>query len=187
MSSVRLMVLGVLSTSEVAHGYTMYRQINGWRAETWTDVKPGSIYHALTYLQREGYIENAGRKKDSGGPAATSYRINSKGMTELRRLVSEALVSYDQEEFTAGLAWMQVLPRAEVLSLARQRLKNFTEACQFMRTLPQDEHPVTPDKHPAIIGSWMAILDATAEWLRVFVAHIESGQYRFSDEREPLR
>ncbi|HSD56304.1 MAG TPA: PadR family transcriptional regulator [Candidatus Saccharimonadales bacterium] len=182
MSSVRLMVLGVINSSKIIHGYKIYRHINSWRAETWTDIKPGSIYHALTHLEKKGLINNAGTKPDSGGPAALSYRINSQGREELLRLINDALLSYDQEEFAAGLAWMHLLTRREVLQLARQRLGQYEKTCDFMRTLPREEYPSTPDKHPEIIDSWTVQFDATAEWLKKFVAHIEAGKYRFKDE-----
>lgn len=182
MSSVRLMVLGVLNASETTHGYKIYRSINGWRAETWTNIKPGSIYHALTSLEKNGLIENTGLKLDSGGPAAMSYRINARGKEELHALIKQAFASYDQEEFTAGLAWMHLLSRDEVLVLARERLTNFKQTCMFMRTLPREEMPSSPDKHPEIIDSWTTLFDAMASWLETFIAHIEAGRYQFKGE-----
>lgn len=182
MSSVRLMVLGILDSTETIHGYKIYRSINDWRAETWTNIKPGSIYHALSYLEKNSYIDTAGLKTDSGGPAALSYRINSKGREELHRLIKQAFVSYDQEEFTAGLAWMHLLTRQEVLDLAKQRLAQYEETRTFMRSLPREDEPTSPDKHPEIIDSWTAIFDITAAWTKSFIAHLEAGLYRFKGE-----
>lgn len=182
MSSVRLMVLGVLESSTSLHGYKIYRHINDWRAETWTAIKPGSIYHALTYLEKNGYIDNAGLKPDSGGPSATRYSINNDGREELYKLIRDALTSYDQEFFTAGVAWMHLLSRDEVLTLALQRLEQYKQTSSFMRTLPREEMPTTPDKHPEILDSWTALYDATAKWLESFVGHIKAGRYHFKDE-----
>ena len=182
MSAVRLMVLGILDTSEKLHGYVIYRRINEWRAETWTAIKPGSIYHALAYLEKKGLIDNAGIKAESGGPSATSYSINPRGKDALRQLIRSALTSYDQEEFTAGLAWMHLLSRAEVTLLAKQRLKQYIQTCAFMRTLPREEMPSSPDKHPEILDSWTTIFDATATWLETFIAHLEAGHYHFEGE-----
>lgn len=176
------MVLGVLSTAETTHGYMIFRRIHDWQSETWTDIKPGSIYHALTYLDKKGLVDNKGIKTESKGPAATSYKINERGLEELQTLIREALISYDQETFTAGLAWMHLLPRSEVLALARQRLQQFEATCQFMRALPREDKPQSPDKHPEIIESWTAIFDATVEWSRTFIAHIEAGKYTFEGE-----
>jgi DNA-binding PadR family transcriptional regulator len=182
MSSVRLMVLGVLETSPSLHGYKIYRHINEWRAETWTSVKPGSIYHALTYLEKNGYIDNAGVKIDSSGPSAMSYAINDLGREELHQLIKGALVSYDQEIFTAGIAWMHLLKREEVVGLIKQRLEQYEQTCAFMRTLPREETPSSPDKHPEILDSWTTLFDATAVWLQTFIEHIETGRYHFKDE-----
>lgn len=177
------MVLGVLDSVEVTHGYKIYRHINDWRAETWTNIKPGSIYHALTYLEKHGYIDNAGVKMESSGPAALSYRINAKGRDELHRLIRLALVSYDQLELAAGLAWMHLLSREEALALAKQRVKQYEQTCALMHTLPREENYTTPDKNPEIIESWTVMLEAMASWSKTFAAHIEAGRYRFAGEK----
>jgi DNA-binding PadR family transcriptional regulator len=182
MSSVRLMVLGVLNSTGEIHGYKIYRLITGWRSETWTNIKPGSIYHALTSLEKKSFIDNTGLKPDSGGPAATHYRVNMRGKEELLLLIRQALISYDQEEFTAGLAWMHLLSRNEATTLAKQRLKQYEQTCAFLRTLPREKKPSTPDKHPEIIGSWTAIFDATTAWLKEFISHLEAGRYHFEGE-----
>lgn len=182
MSSVRLMVLGVLDSAGTIHGYKIYRQINEWRADTWTSIKPGSIYHALGSLEKRGMVDNAGIKVDRDGPSATTYVINTKGKSELRRLIKEALVSYDQEEFAAGLAWMHLLRRDEVISLVEQRLAHYEQTCIFMRNLPRDPHTSRPDMHPEIIDSWTVLFDATASWMKHFLWRLKNGQYHFSDE-----
>lgn len=176
------MVLGILQDSDSdMHGYSILRQLNSWRAETWTNIKPGSVYHALGQFEKHGLAENSGTKQ-SGGPEATSYKITEKGRHELRQLLQKALISYDQEEFAAGLAWMHVLPRNEVLSLARQRRDAHREACAFLDTLPRDDSPEIPSRHPEIIGSWHALFAAAAEWQTGFVQRLEKGAYTFNDD-----
>ena len=47
MSTVRLLVLGVVRRHRSAHGYAVQRELMSWRVDTWTRVKPPSIYHAI--------------------------------------------------------------------------------------------------------------------------------------------
>ncbi len=51
--TVRLLVLGVVRLLGEAHGYAVHRELMSWRVDTWTAVKPPSIYHAVKQLERE--------------------------------------------------------------------------------------------------------------------------------------
>lgn len=175
------MVLGILHDGDEAHGYTILQKLNAWQAETWTAIKPGSVYHALGQLEKHHLAQNTGSKQ-GGGPAATGYKITQKGKEELYQLVEKALVSYDQEEFAAGLAWMHILSRNKVVELAKQRLSAYYEICTFMDALPRDDLPTEPSKHPEIISSWQAIFIATTQWQKDFIQRVEDGAYRFSDD-----
>lgn len=179
--SVKLMILGILHDGREAHGYTILQKLNSWQAETWTSVKPGSVYHALGQFEKHHLAENTGNKQ-GGGPAATSYKITTKGKQELYELIEKALLSYEQNEFTAGLAWMHLLPRSRVIELAKQRLESYYEINTFMDTLPQDEMPEIPSRNPEIITSWQALFMATTKWQEDFIKRIEGGAYRFQNE-----
>lgn len=179
--SVKLMVLGILHDSGESHGYTILRQLNAWSSDTWTNVKPGSVYHALAQLEKKGFAKNRGVKQ-SKGPSLTTYTITDKGTAELHHLLQQALVSYDQEEFAAGLAWMHLLKRAEVIELAKNRLQAHQETGAFMRTLPRDTRPQTPAKHPEIIESWTALFAAAETSTRLLIEHLEAGSYHFLGE-----
>lgn len=59
MSSTQLLVLGVVRKSEPVHGYDVRRTLLTWRADEWANVNPGSIYHALKTLTRDGFVRVA--------------------------------------------------------------------------------------------------------------------------------
>jgi hypothetical protein len=104
------------------------------------------------------------------------------GEAELVKLVKQALVSYDQENFTAGLAFMSVLSRSTAILLAEERLRNHEETVDFLTKLPRTDIPSTPAQHSAIITSWSAIFDVTAIWQRQFINDLKNGMYRFQDD-----
>jgi DNA-binding PadR family transcriptional regulator len=182
--SVRLMVLGVMHREQKTHGYTVYHALVSWQADTWTKIRPGSIYHALSQLEKEGLITNAGQVAGSKGAAKTLYVISQTGEDELKKLIRTALVSYDQEQFTAGLAFMSVLARQEVINLAKQRLQMHHETVKFMKALPRNDTPDTPAQHEAIITSWTAIFNITHIWQKQFLQDLQTGKYVFADEPE---
>ncbi|HMI09984.1 MAG TPA: PadR family transcriptional regulator [Candidatus Saccharimonadales bacterium] len=179
--SARLMVLGVMKREGQAHGYKVYSELTSWRAETWSKTRPGSIYHAITQLEKEGFIQKVGSAKIQG-PSRTNYRITVAGEQELARLIEKALVDYDLEVFAAGMAFMHELPRGRVIELARQRLKAYEEVSTFLEALPQEKRPTTPAKHPEIIGAWKYFFDGTGTWQQGFIERLENGYYLFDGE-----
>lgn len=171
----------ILQVTRRAFKYNPATVLTSWRAETWSKTRPGSIYHALTQLEKEGFIQRVGSTKNQG-PSRTNYRITASGGHELVHLIEKALVDYDLEIFAAGVAFMHELPRRRVIELAKQRLKAYEEVSTFLETLPQEKRPTTPAKHPEIIGAWKHFFDGTGAWQQGFIERLESGYYLFDGE-----
>src|SRR3954449_6436967 len=131
MSDVRLFVLGVVRLRGQAHGYAVHRELRGWNVEAWTDVKLGSIYHALKQLTQEGKLRVAAAENSAAGPDRTQYALTPAGADEFHRLVDAALTSVRLETLSAGVAFMQALPRAQVLARLReqQRQARYAHDC----------------------------------------------------------
>lgn len=181
--STKLMVLGVIYRHEQTHGYQVLHDLKSWQAETWTNIRPGSIYHALTQLTKEGVLSEEGVEKGGRGSSRTVYTLTKKGKKELFALIEKALISYDQEAFTAGLAFMSILPRARVIELAEERLANFEKTVEFLEGLPRSDKPETPKMHSAIISSWSAVFSSSAAWQRQYIADLKHGIYEFCDDK----
>ncbi|HWV48389.1 MAG TPA: PadR family transcriptional regulator [Microbacterium sp.] len=180
--SARLLVLGAVNRNPGTHGYDVQRELKAWRAETWSQLRSGSIYHALTQLEKEGLLTTEGPEQSPHGPAKTRYTITARGQDELLVLVRRALTSLDQEEFAGGLALMDKLPRDEVIALVRQRRQAHREIEAYLDSLPRESDPETPATHPEIIGSWTAMFRGTAGWLDAFIERLDAGAYRFEGE-----
>lgn len=176
------MVLGIVSQKKETHGYDVYREITSWKAETWSKVRSGSIYHAFTQLEKEGSLAKKGMEKSKDGPAQTRYTITRQGEIELLQHIKSSLISLDQEQFASGLAFMQLLSRKEVIQLAKKRLELYQQTCDFMDALPREAYPRTPATHPEIISSWSVLFEATLAWQKQFISHLEAGKYIFADE-----
>ena len=177
------MVLGVVHQEKQAHGYKVYSELMSWQAKEWSKVRPGSIYHALSQLEKEGFLAGVPTAEGSG-LAKRNYTITSAGEKEFVGLVEKALVEYDLDLFAAGIAFMHHLPRARVIELAQQRLKAYREVNVFLDTLPREAVPSTPAKHPEIVGMWTSFFSDTARWQKNFIKHLEEGEYSFIDEKK---
>jgi DNA-binding PadR family transcriptional regulator len=72
------------------HGYELRKIAAENRIEAWTGVLPGSIYHALKQMEKEGLVRS--RDETSASARARSvYAITAAGHRALRRLVAESL------------------------------------------------------------------------------------------------
>jgi len=180
--SVRLMVLGVVSANPGTHGYDVQKHLKAWRAETWSRVRSGSIYHALDQLEKEGHLRHTDPEPSRTGPAKTGHVITPKGVEEFLRLIRQALVSLEQEDFTAGVAFMDRITRSEAILLLEERRRRYEEIEHYLQNLPREAEPSAPSTHPEIIGSWEAGFHATGEWLDGFIERLRSGAYRFEGE-----
>lgn len=184
MSIVRLLILGALKRRTSAHGYRIHRDLVEWRVETWTVVRPGSIYHALTQLEKQGFItESSASGSQKLGPSKTEYSLSPLGDAEFIRLLRMALKDINLVELSVGIAFMEYLSRKEVISLLQQRRTAQQQIPTFLHTLPTEDTPTTPARHPELIRIWAdSYTDASASTKKLIDA-IQSGKYVFKNER----
>ncbi|WP_174189109.1 PadR family transcriptional regulator [Nocardia barduliensis] len=182
MSAVRLLVLGVMRLRQPVHGYAVRRELLSWRAETWTNVKPGSIYHALKQLTREGKLSTFGTQNSDQGPGRTLYELTEAGEAEFRNLMDEALVSIDMEELGAAIAFMDALPRSHVIAKLREQRRRSEEVRTGLLAMIPDfpgryEAPHATD----LLELWSGAFDNLSQWTAGVLARLEAGEYRLPE------
>ncbi|KIF68653.1 transcriptional regulator [Streptomyces sp. AcH 505] len=190
MSAIRLLVLGAVRQHGRAHGYQVRNDLEYWGAHEWSNAKPGSIYHALKQLAKQGaLLAHEVAPSTAGGPPRTEYELTEAGTAEYFRLLRESLVSYDQkmDVLSAALGCIVDLERAEVVGLLGERLR----AIQAWRDAVTEHY--VPDEGPESLGHigeimhlWIHSADTGAEWTRGLIRRIEAGAYTFAGEGEPF-
>ncbi|MFG2883775.1 PadR family transcriptional regulator [Streptomyces sp. NPDC048297] len=190
MSTIRLLVLGAVRQHGRAHGYQVRGDLEYWGAHEWSNAKPGSIYHALKQMAKQGLLHaHEIAPSTAGGPPRTEYEMTDRGTEEYFRLLREALVSYDQktDATSAAIGFMVDLPRAEAVTLLKERIRR-SERWRSAVT----EHYV-PEDGPERLGHigeimnlWVHTADAEAEWTQSLIGRIEGGAYTFAGEGEPF-
>jgi len=182
VSVVRLLVLGVLRRQGPAHGYAVRRELLSWRAETWTSVKPGSIYHALKQLCAEGRLREAGTERSEEGPGRTLYELTAEGEAEFHRLMDKALVSVDMEELGAGIAFMDALPRAHVIALLREQQRNAARVREeLLAMIPRFPGRYETPHATDLLELWSGVFDNLTGWTGRLLARLEAGEYSLPD------
>ncbi|MFG2599254.1 PadR family transcriptional regulator [Streptomyces sp. NPDC048462] len=190
MSAIRLLVLCAVRQHGRAHGYQIRNDLEYWGAHEWSSAKPGSIYHALKQMAKQGVlIAHEVAPSTAGGPPRTEYEITEQGDAEYFTLLRAALTSYDQklDVLSAGLGGIVDLERSEAVSLLKERVAGLAR----WRTSVTEYY--TPEAGPESIGHigeimnmWVHSADAGAEWTRGLIARIEGGAYIFAGEGEPF-
>lgn len=184
--TVRLLVLGMVHTradQDGMHGYAIHKELMAWRVDTWTAVKPPSIYHAVKQLAREGLLCAAERANSPRGPSRVPYVITAAGTDEFRRLLESALISPDIEELGAGIAFMRCLPRDQVADLLRiqlQTTRDIGAQLQDMKSLWPE--PGEPPHARHLLDLWRGSFAAHAGWTEEMLGRIEAGEFRFADD-----
>lgn len=186
MSAIRLLVLGAVRRHGRAHGYQVRADLEFWGAHEWSNTKPGSIYHALKQMAKQGVLlAHEVAPSAAGGPPRTEYELTEAGRAEYFKLLREALSSADQKAdvLASALGFMVDLPRAEALSLLRERLGRLAA----WRSAVTDHY--LPEEGPEPLGHigeimhrWIHSADAEAGWTRGLISRIEAGAYSFADD-----
>ncbi|MFI6209290.1 PadR family transcriptional regulator [Streptomyces sp. NPDC051041] len=190
MSAIRLLVLGAVRQHGRAHGYQVRNDLEYWGAHEWSNAKPGSIYHALKQMAKQGLLHaHESAPSTAGGPPRVEYEITERGTAEYLRLVREALTSYDQrtDVKSAAIGFIVDLPRDEAVALLKERIRRIEQWRSAVT-----EHYV-PEGGPGQLGHigeimnlWIHTADAEAEWTRGLIGRIEGGAYTFAGEGEPF-
>ncbi|ORT59041.1 PadR family transcriptional regulator [Streptomyces sp. CB03238] len=190
MSAIRLLVLGAVRQHGRAHGYQVRNDLEFWGAHEWSNAKPGSIYHALKQMAKQGLLrayETA--PSTAGGPPRTEYEITDEGTAEYFALLREALTAYDQKTdvLSAGVGFIVDLPREEAVALLKRRLEGLERwRAGVTEYYTPADGPESLGHIGEIMNMWVYSADAGAEWTRGLIERIEGGAYTFAGEGDPF-
>ncbi|GGR93278.1 transcriptional regulator [Streptomyces eurythermus] len=181
-------MLGAVRQHGRAHGYQVRNDLEYWGAHEWSNAKPGSVYHALKQMARQGLLHaHETAPSTAGGPPRTEYEITGRGEEEFFRLLRESLVSYDQKPDvrSAAIGFLVELPRAEALELLRERIRRIG---RWRDSVTGDYLPEGGPQQLGHIGEimrlWIHTADSDAAWTQGLIDRLEAGAYTFAGEGE---
>ncbi|UYQ63578.1 PadR family transcriptional regulator [Streptomyces peucetius] len=190
MSAIRLLVLGAVRQHGRAHGYQVRNDLEYWGAHEWSNAKPGSIYHALKQMAKQGLLHaHEVAPSTAGGPPRTEYEITEKGTEAYFELLRESLTAYDEkmDVLSAAVGFVVDLPRAEAVELLEQRVRGIEQwRASVTEYYTPEEGPESLGHIGEIMNMWVSSADWGAEWTRGLIRRIEAGAYTFAGEGEPF-
>ncbi len=132
---IRGLILYYLSIKPT-HGYEIQRFLQVSGTDQWTKIQSGSIYYALTKLEKEQCVRVL-REERTGSRVRKIYEITELGRKEMHREMSEEL---DTPIAVVGSAkfitepMLSVLPREEVVAHLMKHVKELGEQRDFWKT-----------------------------------------------------
>lgn len=115
------------------HGYEIQKflQISG--TEQWAKIQSGSIYYALTKLEKEKYIQVL-REERTGSRVRKIYSITESGKTELHREMAEELAKPiaaigSIKFFTDPM--LSTLKKEEIIGIVTKHIEDLQEQKEF--------------------------------------------------------
>ncbi|HTJ32038.1 MAG TPA: PadR family transcriptional regulator [Dactylosporangium sp.] len=178
MSTTRLMILGLVSYLQPVHGYDIRKELASWNVESWANVQPGSIYHALRKMTEEGLLEEAGSETVGNRPARTQYRMTAAGATEYQTLLRKYWWEYQEptDPFLAAFAFLPGLSRAEAVGALRARARLLEGWNAAYRDNAEEWTAYKPPHVGWQFELTMARCEAEARWCHDIAARIEAGE-----------
>ncbi|MFJ5827733.1 PadR family transcriptional regulator [Streptomyces sp. NPDC093089] len=190
MSAIRLLVLGAVRQHGRAHGYQVRNDLEYWGAHEWSHAKPGSIYHALKQLAKQGMLHaHESAPSTVGGPPRVEYELTERGTEEYFALLREALTTYDQKTdvLSAGIGFIVDLPREEAAELLRRRVRALDEwRARVTEYYTPEDGPEQLGHIGEIMHLWVHSADAGKAWTLGLIERIEGGAYVFAGEGDPF-
>jgi len=166
------------------HPYEMYQTLVHRREDRNVKVRPGSLYHAVDRLAREGLVDAVGVDREGNRPERTSYAITDAGRRALDNRVATMLATPAEEypEFRHAVAQAHNLPVDEVLALLRSRsttLHDDLKALGLARKAIASKQ--IPERYWLDAHYQSTMLRAELDWLDATIERIAHGQVSWTD------
>ena len=173
-STLAMLLLALLVEAPM-HPYRMLQTIKERGQDQLVNVaQRNSVYQSLDRLVRDGLARPGDTSRAAGRPERTTYEITDEGAATLRRWLREMLPAPAREfpEFPAALAFLPILPPAEVRTLLEERLAALTEKAA---AIDEQAPPGLPRLFLIEDEYRAAMLRAEIAWVRSVVAELADG------------
>ena len=167
------------------HPYEMYQTLVQRSEDRLVKVRPGSLYHTVDRLARQGLVRATGTEREGNRPERTTYEITEEGSLSLGQRVADILATPVNEfpEFPLGLGEAHNLPLETVVGLLRKRVglirANITMLDQVIHIIRGKNLPV---KYWLDVRYLRAMAEADVATLESLIDDLDSGEISWAEE-----
>jgi DNA-binding PadR family transcriptional regulator len=136
LTPLGITVLGLLSERSM-HPYEMYQLASVRRGDQLVKIKPGSLYHTVSRLEKQELLASIGTDREGNRPERTTYEITARGRSALEHQLREMLAVPMREypRLPLALAEMHNLSADTAVRMLRIRIGHLDESiAEFEQT-----------------------------------------------------
>lgn len=169
------------------HPYEMYQTLVLRSEDRLVKVRPGSLYHTVDRLARQGLVRATGTEREGNRPERTTYEITDDGTLALGERVADIIATPVNEypEFPLGLGEAHNLPIGTVIDLLRKRIglirADITMLDGAVRAVRAKGLPA---KYWLDVRYLRAMAEADAATLEALIDDLASGAISWDEEKK---
>lgn len=186
--ATRLMILGHLRERR-AHGYEIQQWMRAQQMDRWSTVLPGSVYHALKRMEREGLVEAVAEER-TGDRLRKVYAITRDGERALLAIVRRLLARQPhptRSDFALAVGWLDALPPEEAVRILEANVRRLEQARELWETgRAIKEKYGMPAVATAAFDNARQVLDADIAFVRTLIRLVQEGRTGLREAREAL-
>lgn len=182
LTPLAVAALGLLDERRM-HPYEMFQLMVQRAEDRLVKVKPGSLYHTVDRLAREGLVTATGTEREGNRPERTVYEITDAGRLALSDRVAEVLAAPVNEYpvFPLAIAEAHNLPAGTVAALLRRRLELVgAEIAAYESGIVSVRGREVPRRYWIDAEYSLAMLRAERQWITGFLDELTSGTLEWS-------
>lgn len=186
LNPIAIAALGLLIERPM-HPYEMYQLLLAREEDRVLKVRPGTLYHTVDRLERDGMVRSLRTDRSGNRPERTTFEITEPGRRTLSRRIVEMLSVPAQEypEFALAVSEAHNLSRAQVIACLRTRVQTLHGDDEYLAERRR-VHAVdtVPRLYWLNIDYDSAMRSAEVAWLQRTIADLESGALPWRESAE---
>lgn len=167
------------------HPYEMRRIMKIRHKDDRLDLKPGSLYNAVSWLTEKGFIEAVKTDRKGRRPQRTTYSILPAGQSRLADWIGEMLCEVRREvsSFSVGLDHLVHLSPKQAIERLKGRCDALDVEISRLGTSLQDLINRVGRINLVEVEYDLALFRAQREWLGRLIEDLRSGRLQWNTEQ----
>jgi DNA-binding PadR family transcriptional regulator len=177
LTPLGIAILGLLLERPM-HPYEMFQTFVARAEDRIVKVRPGSLYHTVERLDRDGLVRATGTEREGNRPERTTYEITDAGHDRMLERITEMLADwkYEYPEFPLALAEAHNLPRDTVIRLLQKRVLALRGQLELVgRAVDQVEDKNLERKYWLEASYLRVLTQAETDWVESLIVELKNG------------
>jgi DNA-binding PadR family transcriptional regulator len=166
------------------HPYELQRLIRQRHKDDFLDLKPGSLYHAIERLQRDGLIDPVETSREGRRPERTTYRLTEQGEREvldwLREMIARPI--HESSQFLAAVSYLAQLTPEDARDQLSERTGRLEMGLVSLGAVLQNLQQRLPRVIILRAEYARAMMQAELAWVRSLLEDIRGGRLTWDME-----